>query len=101
MTDNSSDKLSTEVQKSDGNAETQPSSPHTIQECFVTGQQKKSANANWTPDIPLVLNVLVDHASNAHGHNSVVPGGDEHESQTHTHAKEGQSPVGVTHKGLS
>lgn len=48
-------------------------------------------------DVPLVLNVLIDHPCNAHGHNSVVPRGDEHQRQTHAHAEEGQCPVGETH----
>lgn len=48
------------------------------------------------PDIPLVLDVLIDHPCNAHGHDSVIPRGDEHQSQTHAHAQEGQGPVGET-----
>lgn len=48
------------------------------------------------PNLPLVLNILIDHPSNAHSHDSIVPGGDEHQSQTHAHAQEGQGPVGAT-----
>lgn len=28
--------------------------------------------------LPLILNVLVDHTSNAHRYNGIVPRGDEH-----------------------
>lgn len=48
------------------------------------------------PNLPLVLNILIDHPSNAHSHDSIVPRGDEHQSQTHAHAQEGQGPVGAT-----
>lgn len=48
------------------------------------------------PNLPLVLNVLIDHPSNAHSHDSIVPRGDKHQSQTHAHAQEGQGPVGAT-----
>lgn len=51
---------------------------------------------NKCADIPLVLNVLVDHPCDAHGHDGVVPGGDEHQGQTHAHAQEGQRPGGST-----
>lgn len=44
------------------------------------------ARPNQCSELPLVLDVLVDHPRDAHGHNSVVPGGDEHQSHTHAHA---------------
>lgn len=55
-----------------------------------------SMYSSKTPNVPLVLNVLIDHPCNAHGHDSIVPRGDEHQSQTHAHAQEGQCPIGET-----
>lgn len=36
-------------------------------------------------NIPVVLNVLVDHSGNHHGNDCVVPGGYEHERQADSH----------------
>lgn len=44
--------------------------------------------------LPSVFDVFVDAASNDHGHDSVIPGGDEHKSKTQAHSQERQSPVG-------
>lgn len=44
--------------------------------------------------LPSVFNVFVDATSDDHGNNSVIPGGDKHQSKTQTHSQEGQSPVG-------
>ncbi len=43
-------------------------------------------------DVPIVLYVLVDHAGDHHGDDGVVPGGNEHESQTDCHAEKRQRP---------
>ena len=48
--------------------------------------------SGWHPHSPLVLNVLVDHASDEHGDQGVVPGGDKHQGQAEAHAQEGQCP---------
>ena len=44
--------------------------------------------------LPSVFNIFVDAASDDHGHNSIIPGRDEHERKTQAHSQEGQSPVG-------
>lgn len=44
--------------------------------------------------LPSVFNVFVDATSDDHGNNSIIPGGDEHESKTQAHSQKGQSPVG-------
>lgn len=41
---------------------------------------------------PGELDILVDRAGNHHGDNGVVPGAEEHESETQAHPQEGQSP---------
>ncbi len=53
--------------------------------------------------LPPVFNVFVDAAGDGHGHDGVIPGGDEHESKTQAHSQEGQSPVGgkKTHEQMS
>lgn len=55
-------------------------------------------NINYIPNStkkfsPSVFDVFVDTASDGHGHNSIIPGGDEHESKTQAHSQEGQCPV--------
>lgn len=49
--------------------------------------------------LPLVLNVLVDHASDEHGNQGIVPGGDKHQGQAEAHAQEGQRPGPEMGKG--
>ena len=41
----------------------------------------------------MVLDVLVDKAGNAHGHDGVVPRRDEHQRHAHDHSQEGQRPA--------
>lgn len=41
---------------------------------------------------PSVFNVFVDAACDGHGHDGVVPGGDEHERQAQAHSQERKSP---------
>lgn len=45
------------------------------------------------PFLPSVLNVFVDAASDTHGQDSIVPGGDEHERETQAHSQKGQGPA--------
>lgn len=45
------------------------------------------------PSSPAVLDVLVDEASDEHGHQRIVPGADEHEGQAQAHAQEGECPA--------
>lgn len=40
----------------------------------------------------MVLNVLVDHTSYYHGYNGIIPGRNEHQSQTDTHSHERKGP---------
>lgn len=47
---------------------------------------------------PSVLNVFVDATCDSHGHNSIIPGGDEHESETQAHSQKRQSPGGKKNK---
>lgn len=42
--------------------------------------------------LPTELDVLVDAASNAHGHDGIVPRADEHQRETQAHTQKGQSP---------
>lgn len=44
--------------------------------------------------LPSVFNIFVDAGSDSHGHDSIIPGTDEHESKTQAHSQEGKSPVG-------
>lgn len=57
-------------------------------------EAKKNITYITKPVLPSVFNVFVDAASDGHGHNSIIPGGDEHESKTQAHSQEGQSPAG-------
>lgn len=41
---------------------------------------------------PSVFNVFVDAACDDHGHNRIVPRGDEHECKTQAHSQERKSP---------
>lgn len=45
------------------------------------------------PHSPCKLDILVDGAGNHHGDNGVVPGAEEHKSETQAHPQEGQSPA--------
>lgn len=42
--------------------------------------------------LPTELDVFVDAASNAHGHDGIVPGADEHQGETQAHTQKRQSP---------
>jgi len=42
--------------------------------------------------LPAVFDVFVDASGDEHGHQSVVPGGYEHQSQTQTHPEKRKSP---------
>ena len=54
---------------------------------YINEKHEKNRNA------PLVLDVLVDEAGDAHGHDGIVPGGDEHQRHEHDHPQEGQRPA--------
>lgn len=41
---------------------------------------------------PSVLYVFVDATCDGHGHNSIIPGRDEHESKTQAHSQKRQRP---------
>lgn len=43
---------------------------------------------------PSVFDVFVDTASNGHGNDGIIPGRNEHESETQAHSQEGQRPAG-------
>lgn len=51
-------------------------------------------NRHQTLGLPSVFNVFVDAAGDDHGHDGVVPRGDEHYGKTQAHPQEGQSPAG-------
>ena len=42
---------------------------------------------------PLILNVLVEESGDGHGHECVVPGGQEHDGEAKCHAEQRQRPV--------
>lgn len=42
---------------------------------------------------PCELDILVDRAGDYHGDDGIVPGAEEHESETQAHPQEGQGPV--------
>lgn len=42
--------------------------------------------------LPAILDVFVDASSDEHRHQSIVPGGNEHQSQTQTHPEKRKSP---------
>lgn len=42
---------------------------------------------------PCKLDILVDGTGNYHGDDGIVPGAEEHKSETQAHPQEGQSPI--------
>lgn len=63
---------------------------HLIRKCTHAGLKTKRCE----PVLPSVFNVFVDAAGDDHGHDGVIPRGDEHDGQTQAHSQEGQSPAG-------
>ena len=74
-----------------------------IVETRMPGEAKKQPAYPISPGVglhsPGKLNILVDGAGDYHGDNGIVPGADEHESETQAHPEEGQSPGYVEREG--
>lgn len=66
---------------------------HARKTCKTQKQPVNPISSGVALHSPCELDILVDRAGNHHGDDGVVPGAEEHESETQAHPQERQSPV--------